>query len=155
MTDQALDDIDRGMLALLQRNNRRTLRDLADALEISAPTCLRRMRRLERLGVIRAHAALLDSQRVGLGVRAYVEISLVNASGSEMASFERRMQRCPDVIQCSELSGEVDYLLTVVTRDLEAYGEFTHRHLAVDRGVRSYRSLLVLRQTKNEHELPV
>lgn len=151
----ALDRTDRRLLVLLQKNNRRRLRDLADELEISTPTCLRRLRRLEAIGVIRGHAALLDAARVGLGVMAYVEISLVNASGSEMTAFERRMQRCPEVIQCSELAGDVDYLVTVVTRDMRAFGEFTRKHFADDRRVRSYRSLLVLRQTKNEHILPM
>ena len=154
METPALDHIDRRMLTLLQRNNRRTLRALADELSISAPTCLRRMRRLEKLGVIRAHAALVDPISVGLGVLAYVEVSLVNASGAEMTAFERRMQRCPEVIQCAELSGDVDYLLTVVARDLPAFGDFTRRHLADDRRIRTYRSLLVLRLPKNGHQLP-
>jgi DNA-binding Lrp family transcriptional regulator len=145
----------RRLLILLQKNNRRRLRDLADELEISTPTCLRRLRRLEAMGVIRGHTALLDAARVGLNVTAYVEISLVNASGSEMTAFERRMQRCPEVIQCSELAGEVDYLVTVVARDMRAFGEFTRKHFADDRRVRSYRSLLVLKQTKNEHILPM
>jgi Lrp/AsnC family transcriptional regulator, leucine-responsive regulatory protein len=93
METDNLDRTDRRLLALLQRNNRRRLRDLADELAISAPTCLRRMRRLESLGVIRAHAALLDASRVGFGVTAHVEVSLLNASGAEMAAFERR-SRC-------------------------------------------------------------
>lgn len=155
MNPPTLDRIDRRLLALLQQNNRRTLRDLADQLAVSAPTCLRRMRRLQDSGVIAGHVALLDPSRVGFGVSAYVEVSLVSASGAELSAFERRMQRCPEVLQCSEISGEVDYLLTVVARDLAAFGEFTRRHLADDRRVRTYRSLLVLRQTKNEHRLPV
>lgn len=155
MNPPTLDRIDRRLLALLQQNNRRTLRDLADQLAVSAPTCLRRMRRLQDSGVIAGHVALLDPSRVGFGVSAYVEVSLVSASGAELSAFERRMQRCPEVLQCSEISGEVDYLLSVVARDLAAFGEFTRRHLADDRRVRTYRSLLVLRQTKNEHRLPV
>jgi Lrp/AsnC family leucine-responsive transcriptional regulator len=155
MENHALDRTDRRLLALLQRNNRRRLRDLADELAISAPTCLRRMRRMESLGVIRAHAALLDASRVGFGVTAHVEVSLLNASGAEMAAFERRMQRHPEVIQCAEIAGEVDYLLTIVARDMHAFGEFTRAHLADDRRIRGYRSLLVLRQVKEEHALPV
>ena len=151
----ALDRIDRQLLALLQRNNRRRLRDLAAELAISAPTCLRRLRRLEQAGVIRAHAALLDTTRVGFGVTAFVEVSLVNASGAEQRAFERRMQRCAEVIQCAEIAGEVDYLLTVVARDMSSFGEFTRAHLADDTRVRSYRSLLVLRQPKHEHALPL
>jgi DNA-binding Lrp family transcriptional regulator len=150
-----LDRVDRQLLALLQRNNRRRLRDLAAELAISAPTCLRRMRRLEQLGVIRAHAALLDTARVGFGVTAFVEVSLVNASGPEQRAFERRMQRCAEVIQCAEIAGEVDYVLTVVTQDMPSFGEFTRAHLADDPRVRTYRSLLVLRQPKHEHVLPL
>ena len=150
-----LDSTDRRLLRLLQRNNRRRLRDLADDLAISAPTCMRRMRRLEASGFIRAHAALLDPVRIGLGVTAFIEVSLTNASGAEMAAFERRMARCPEVTQCSEISGDVDYLLTVQVHQLQEFAAFTRTQLSDDRRVRSYRSLLVLRQVKNEHELPV
>lgn len=150
-----LDTVDRRLLRLLQQNNRRRLRSLAAELGISAPTCLRRMRRLESRGVIRSHSALLDAGRVGFGVMAFVEISLTSASGSEMAAFERRMERCPEVIQCSELAGEVDYLLTVIAQDMPQFADFTRRHLADDRRIRAYRSLLVLRQTKSVHALPL
>jgi Lrp/AsnC family transcriptional regulator, leucine-responsive regulatory protein len=153
MKSASLDRIDRQLLTLLQRNNRRRLRDLATELEISAPTCLRRMRRLEALGVIRGHAALLDAARVGFGVTAFVEVSLVNASGAEQRAFERRMQRCAEVVQCSEIAGEVDYILTVIAKDLPAFGEFTRAYLADDSRVRAYRSLLVLRESKREHVL--
>jgi Lrp/AsnC family transcriptional regulator, leucine-responsive regulatory protein len=138
---------------LLQKNNRRSLRDLAGELGTSAPTCMRRMRRLESAGVIRAHTALLSPTR--FAVMAFVEVMLVNASGAEMAAFERRMIRCREVIQCSELAGEVDYLLTVRVREMQAFADFTRTQLGADRKVRSYRSLLVLRQLKNEHELPL
>ena len=155
MSAAPLDRLDKRLLRLLQQNNRRRLRDLAEELSVSAPTCLRRMRRLETLGVIRAHAALLDPRRVGFGVVAFVEVSLAHSSGSEMTAFERRMQRCPEVIQCSELAGEVDYLLTVMVADMPEFADFTRRQLADDRRVRSYRSLLVMRQTKNEYVLPI
>ena len=155
MDSPPLDRTDRRLLALLQRNNRRPLRSLAEEIGISAPTCLRRIRRLQASGVIRGHAALLDANRLGFHVTAYVEVSLVDASGSEMSAFERRMQRCPEVLQCSELAGDVDYLLTITVRDMPAFGEFTRRHFAGDARIRAYRSLLVLRQTKNEHVLPV
>jgi Lrp/AsnC family leucine-responsive transcriptional regulator len=150
-----LDRVDRLLLRLLQQNNRRRLRSLAAELGVSAPTCLRRMRRLESQGIIRAHAALLDASRVGYGVMAFVEISLTSSSGSEMSAFERRMERCREVVQCSELAGEVDYLITVICRDMAAFADFTRTQFADDRRVRSYRSLLVLRQTKRVHVLPV
>ena len=155
MHPATLDAIDRHLLRLLQKNNRRRLRDLAEELGISAPTCMRRMHRLQSTGVIRAHAALLNPGRVGFAVKAFIEVTLVTAGGNEMAAFERRISRCPEVTQCSELAGEVDYLLTVQVREMQEFAEFTRAHLADDRRIRSFRSLLVLRQLKDEHELSV
>jgi Lrp/AsnC family transcriptional regulator, leucine-responsive regulatory protein len=155
MRNAMFDATDRRLLRLLQKNNRRRLRDFAEELGISAPTCMRRIRRLESTGVIRAHAALLNPARLGFAVMAFVEVTLVNASGAEMAAFERRMSRCPEVTQCSELAGDVDYLLTVQVRKMQEFADFSRAHLGEDRRIRSYRSLLVLRQLKNEHELSV
>jgi Lrp/AsnC family leucine-responsive transcriptional regulator len=155
MRSAALDAIDRRLLKLLQKNNRRRLRDLADELGVSAPTCMRRMRRLQKAGVIRAHTALLNAERLGFAVKAFIEVTLVNAGGNDMTAFERQMSRCPEVTQCSELAGEVDYLLTVQVREMKEFADFTRTHLADDQRIRSYRSLLVLRQLKEEHELPV
>jgi Lrp/AsnC family transcriptional regulator, leucine-responsive regulatory protein len=155
MPEIALDTIDRRLLMLLQQNNRRPLRDLAFELAVSAPTCLRRMRRLASLGIIRAHCALLDAARLGFAVTAFVEVTLVNASGAEMAAFDRRIQRCAEVRACAELAGEIDYMLTVAVHDMREFSDFTRKHLADDRRIKSYRSLLILRQTKNEHALPL
>jgi len=155
MRPVSLDKFDRHLLTLLQENNRRPLRSLAAEVGVSPPTCLRRMRRLKSLGVIRAHAALLDATLVGYAVTGFVEITLASASGSEMLAFERRMARCPEVTQCVELAGDVDYLLTVIAHDLSEFSEFTRKHFAADRHVRAYRSLLVMRQTKGGHALPV
>ena len=151
----ALDRLDRELLGLLQRDNRRALREYAAELGISAPTCLRRLRKLEKSGVVERHAALLDPLRAGFGVMAYIEITLVNPSGARMAAFERRMRRCPQVLGCAELAGHVDYLLTVVARDMPWFSEFTRRELADDREVRSFKSLLVLREVKARGGLPL
>lgn len=155
MANPTLDVTDRRLLGLLQRNNRRRLRDLAEELGVSAPTCMRRVRRLEAAGVIRAHAALLDPASVGYGVMAFIEVTLISASGAQMAAFERRINRCPEVVQCSELAGDVDYLLTVKVRHMKEFADFTHTHLGSDPRIQSYRSLLVLRQLKDEHVLPL
>jgi len=150
-----LDPLDRQLLELLQQDNRRALREYAEQLGVSTPTCLRRLRRLEKSGVIERHAALLDPRRSGFGVMAYVEVTLVNPSGVKMAAFERRMHRCPQVLGCAELAGHVDYLLTVVALDMPQFGEFTRRELANDREVRKFNSLLVLREVKARGSLPL
>ena len=153
MQIDSLDAIDRRLLKLLQKNNRRRLRDLAEELGVSAPTCMRRMRRLQKAGVIRVHTALLNAERIGFAIKAFIEVTLVNAGGNDMTAFEREMSRCPEVTQCSELAGDIDYLLTVQVRGMREFADFTRMHLADDQRIRSYRSLLVLRQLKDEHEL--
>ena len=155
MTGLSLDAIDRKLLRLLQKHNRRPLRELATKLGIAAPTCMRRVRRLEANGVIRAHMAVLDPKKLGFGTFAFVEVVLVAPSGASIQSFERRMQRCPEVALCAEVAGDVDYLLLVRTVDMEEFPEFTRLQLAGDRSVKSFRSLLIMRQTKNELEIPV
>lgn len=72
-----------------------------------------------------------------------------------MVAFERRIKRCREVRACAEIAGEVDYVLTVVVHDMREFAEFARRHLAADRRIKSFRSLLVLRQTKDEHMLPL
>lgn len=151
----AIDAIDRRFLALLQANNRRALRDYAQALGISAPTCLRRLRRLEKKGVIVRHAAIVDAAQLGFAVTAFIEVSLVEASGARLVAFERRMQRCVEVLQCSEVAGDVDYLLMVATADMPSFSDFIRRYLGDDRYIRKYRSLLVLKNLKCQFELPV
>ena len=155
MVAVTLDAIDRRLLHLVQQDNRRALRALADQLGISAPTCLRRLRRLKRNGVIRAHAALLDPALVGFPVLAFVEVSLSHSSGAEMTAFERRMGKCPEVMQCAELAGDVDYMLTIVAADMQSFSAFTRKQFADSPKIRAYRSLIVMKQTKNEHTLPV
>ena len=150
-----LDQLDRKLLRLLQKDNRLPLRDLAVALGVSAPTCMRRVRRLESSGVIRSHMAVLDPKKLGFGTVAFVEVVLVAPSGVAIQNFERRMQRCPEVALCAEVAGDVDYLLLVRTAGMEEFSDFTRRQLGEDRSVKSFRSFLVMRQTKNELEVPV
>jgi Lrp/AsnC family transcriptional regulator, leucine-responsive regulatory protein len=151
----SIDPVDRRFLMLLQADNRRALRDYAEELGISAPTCLRRLRRLEAQGVILRHAAIVDPARAGFPVNALVEVSLVQAGGATMAAFERRMKRTPEVVQCCEVSGSVDYVLTVLARDMRSFSDFTRRYLADDQSIRAYRTLLVLKNIKRQFEIAV
>jgi Lrp/AsnC family leucine-responsive transcriptional regulator len=150
-----LDRIDRQLLAKLQQDNRRTVRALAEEVGISAPTCLRRMRRLAKNGVIRTNAALVNPKKLGYAVTAFVEVSLERTSGAALAAFEGRMGKSRQVMTCCEISGDVDYLLVVIARDLQDFSEFTRLHLGADRNIRAYRSQLVMRHVKNEHQVPV
>jgi Lrp/AsnC family transcriptional regulator, leucine-responsive regulatory protein len=150
-----LDALDLAILEHIQRDNRRSLRELAVALGVSPPTCLRRLRRLQRQKLIRAHVALLDPERLGLKVMAYVEVRLVDASGAAMRSFERHIRCRPEVRQMCEMAGDVDYLLQVWVTDADSLTRFAEEALASERSVRSYTTRLVLRRCKDDYALPL
>jgi len=150
-----LDPTDLQLLSLLQDDNRRTVRDLAAAVGVSAPTCLRRMRRLRNKRVIRADAALVDPNLVGYGVSAFLEINLHSTSAAALQQFEGRMKQHPLVMKCCEITGAVDYMLMVIAADLSAFSEFTQEILNADSNIAGLRTHLVMNSVKNEHRLPL
>lgn len=150
-----VDDVDRALLRLLQQNNQGTVRALAEQVGVSAPTCLRRIRALRQAGVIRHDTALLDPAKLGLGLLCYAEVALHLHSAPAVQTFGLRMRQLPHVLACDEIAGEADFLLQVLVKDMAAFSDFAQAHLASDSNVRSYRSLFVIRQHKDEHRLPI
>lgn len=150
-----VDDVDRALLRLLQENNQQTVRGLAEQVGVSAPTCLRRIRVLRRSGVIRHDTALLDPAKLGLSLFCYAEVTLHLHSAPAVQSFGLRMRLLPQVLGCSEIAGDADFLLHVIVKDMTAFSDFARTHLASDSNVKSYRSLFVIRQHKVEHRLPI
>lgn len=150
-----VDEVDRALLRLLQENNQRTVRALAEQVGVSAPTCLRRIRALRQAGVIRHDTALLDPAKLGLGLLCYAEVALHLHSAPAVQTFGLRMRELPQVLACSEIAGEADFLLHVIVKDMAAFSDFARTHLASDSNVKSYRSLFVIRQHKVEHRLPI
>lgn len=92
---------------------------LADQLQVSQPTCLRRIRELLEAGVISANVAMVDPFGLGYGMLAFLEISLINQSDEHMAQFETCMQRESEVMQCYFVSGEYDYFIAVHVNDMD------------------------------------
>lgn len=150
-----LDEVDHALLRLLQADNQLTVRLLATKVGVSAPTCLRRIRAMRRAGVIRHDAALLDAAKLGLGLQCFVEVALHQHSAAAVQTFGRRMKRVNEVMNCSEVAGESDFILQVIARDMAAFADFASKHLADDSNVKSYRTLFVIREHKAEHRLPI
>src|SRR3546814_303541 len=116
MAELDLDRTDRRILAELQRDGRLSNQELADRVSLSPSPCLRRVRRLEERGYIKRYGALVDAEKVGLGLLAYVSIRLdkhVGGSHAPMGEFARDVQRWPEVVECYAMSGDMDYLLRV------------------------------------------
>jgi Lrp/AsnC family leucine-responsive transcriptional regulator len=124
-----LDRIDLRILEELQSNARISIAELAKRVALTATPCARRVQLLEAAGFIRAYATLLDQAALGLPVNAFVEVRLVRESKAEVAEFESAMNRYPEVMECWAMSGGYDYLLRVVTPDLDGYNSFLRHRL--------------------------
>jgi Lrp/AsnC family leucine-responsive transcriptional regulator len=149
------DRTDVRLLELLQRDGRLTNVELAQRVALSASPCLRRVRQLEEAGFIRSYVALVDPQRVGLGLQAYVSVTLDKRRDNCVNAFHDAMQAAPEVLSCIALTGEMDYLLHVAAEDLEHFSRFLMSRLLKLDGVANVKSSFVLQAVKNTTELPL
>ena len=124
MANINLDAIDRRLLDALQRNGRLSATELAEQVGLTTSPCLRRLKILEREGVIRGYSALVDQAKVGLPVSVFVSVKLERQREESLERFESAVRRCPEVVECYLMTGQRDYLLRVVVKDLTAYNGF-------------------------------
>ena len=150
-----LDATDCRLLELLQADARITNVALAEAVHLSPAPCLRRVRELERSGVIRGYVALLDAESVGLDVSMFIQVSLEKQVGSALQGFEEAIEHCPEVMECYLMTGDSDYLLRVVAPDLKALQGFIVERLARIPYVSNIRSSMTLKQVKYKTALPI
>jgi Lrp/AsnC family leucine-responsive transcriptional regulator len=150
-----LDRTDRRILAALQQDGRMSLIALAERVGLSPTPCTRRVRALETAGVIQGYAALVDPRRVGQAIQAIVQIKLEQHTDEIAERFRRSLQERPEVMACYAMAGDMDFLLHVVVRDIEALSDFTLRRLLRIPGVRDVRSSVVLETVKRTITVPV
>ncbi|HWK71341.1 Lrp/AsnC family transcriptional regulator [Pollutimonas sp. M17] len=151
MAQNDLDRIDRQILMELQRNGRLSNQELADRVSLSPSPCLRRVRRLEDEGYIQNYVALVDPDKVGLKLLAYVTIRLnkvFRASHSPVSDFARDVQTWPEVVECYAMSGDMDYLLRVQVTDLTEFSRFAMDKLMQHPAVVDMRSSFTLQHIK-------
>jgi Lrp/AsnC family leucine-responsive transcriptional regulator len=156
MSKELLDRTDRKILAELQRDGRLTNQELADRVSLSPSPCLRRVRRLEEDGYIQRYVGLVDPEKVGFGLLAYVTIRLNKHSGSShapMADFARDVQGWPEVVACYAMTGDMDYLLRIQVRDLAHFSRFAMDTLMHHPSVIDMRSSFALQKIKETTEL--
>lgn len=155
MVRHRLDDIDRKILAELQADGRMTNVELANRVKITAPPCLRRVRVLENAGYIKAYHAELDAQALGYEVSAYAFVGLASQAEQDLRAFEQQVASWPQVRSCHMLSGEVDFVLLCVAKNVPELQEFITRDLTSARNVASVRTALVIRIVKETCGVPV
>ena len=145
-----LDDIDKRIVAALQANGRLAMVDLADRVGLSATPCQRRVKRLEEEGVIGRYTALVPPPSVGLTLQALVQVTLDDHSEKTVEAFEAAIRARPEVIACYAVTGDMDFLLHVLTPDLASFSDFALKALLRMPGVRGTRSSFIMQAVKNE-----
>ena len=125
-----MDATDRKLLVLLQEDSTLSIAQLAEQVGLSATPCWKRIQRLEADGVIERRVALVDPQKVGLGLSVFVAIEAGDHSPAWMDRFAATVIAMPEVMEAHRMAGDVDYMLRVVTTDLAAYDQFYKRLIA-------------------------
>lgn len=143
------------LLNLLQSDGRITNAKLAEHLQMSETPCWRRLKRLEESGIIEGYQANLNRRKLGLGVMAFVQLSCSEHNQEATAEFQRIVEVTPNILSCHNTTGEDDFLLVVVARDLDDYSAFVDNTLRRLPGVTSIRSNLSLKEMKASNRLPV
>lgn len=150
-----LDEIDVQILAILQNDGRITNADLAKKVKLSPPSVLQRVRNLERAGLVRGYFALLDPERLGLKITALAMVSLSLHQEQPIERFRRAIQEIPEVLECYHVSGEFDFLLKIVVRDIRAYEALIRERLSKIKGIQQIKTSFVLATPKSTTQIPL
>ena len=154
MNAGAIDGLDRKILEALQADGRASNVELAALVHLSAPQCFRRVRALEERGVIRGYRAEVTPDAIGLGVMAYVSLNIAGEQFGRVREIEARIRDFGQILECHTVSGDSDYLLKVVARDLKSLSQFLTDRLMQVPGVDDVRSMICLEQIKAPAALP-
>lgn len=155
MSDIELDRIDLRIINLLQSNNQITNIELADAVAVSPPTCLRRVRRLREAGIITGDVCLIDPGKIGSYLLVIVEVELKNEDRALMDVFEKTLSAEECVMQCYLVTGETDYVLVVCVKDMREYEKFSRELLYSNSLVNKFRTLTVMSRVKYDTKFPM
>ena len=149
-----MDKIDLAILRELQKDARIRITDLASKVNLSATPCARRVAALEASGVIQQYTALLDQQKVGLPVSIFVAVELKEQTAASIDAFKRQVSEFEEIMEGYLMTGSRDFLMRVVTADLQAYEKFLHDKLTVVPGIQSIRSRFAISQFIRRSNLP-
>jgi DNA-binding Lrp family transcriptional regulator len=150
-----LDHIDRRILQALQRDGRLQNVELAKRVGLSPSPCLRRVRLLEKAGVIERYTALLNASKIGINLTVFARVSLVSQDAEMVEQFANMIKKLPQVVECHIMAGECDALLRVVAADLDGYRKFQSTHLTRKNGVQTVKTDIPMQKIKLSTDLPL
>jgi DNA-binding Lrp family transcriptional regulator len=149
-----VEDQDARILAYLQRDGRATNQQLADEVGMSTSACWRRVRALEESGIIQGYAALVAREQAGFTMSAVLHVSLERHDAKFVDEFVSRVTKRREVLECFATTGDADYHLRVVVRDMKAYNDFLDEFMFRIPGIRHVRSNVILKEIKAAVALP-
>jgi Lrp/AsnC family transcriptional regulator, leucine-responsive regulatory protein len=150
-----LDDIDIKILQQLQQDSKITNKEISNKLDLSVTAIYERIKRLERNKVVSRYVALLNPEKVDKGFTVLCQIKLLQHTQAYMEKFETEVARLPEVLECYHVSGEYDYNLKVVVKDMEAYREFMVTKLTTLEHIGSTQSTFIISSVKSTTVLPL
>ena len=150
-----LDPFEKLILKELQRDGRASTQALSDAVGLSTSPCWRRVKRLEDDGYITRYTAILDDKKLGLRALAHIQVSLVDYEPTSIDKFQSFIDTNEQVLECSSITGEFDYILKVAAIDPESLEQFIMQSLLRLKVVKTTATTFILRQMKVAEALPI
>ncbi|MFP4152572.1 MAG: Lrp/AsnC family transcriptional regulator [Alkalispirochaeta sp.] len=150
-----LDEVNRKILSILQRDGSITNADLARLIGLAPASTLERVKKLEQSGAIRKYSAIVDQEQVGLPITAFVEIAITDHSTEAVTEFSRHVKAIPEVLECHHVAGNNDFLLKVVATDIAGYERFILDRIATLANIGKITTVFVLSTVKRDGAIPV
>jgi len=143
-----LDKIDRKILSILQADATTSVQDIAEEIGLTNNPCWRRIKKLEEQGVIEQRVAVVNPKAIGLGITAFVTIRIDSHNGKWLEAFASVIENIPEIVECHRMTGDVDYLLKILLRDLEHYDKVYQGLIAGVPGLKDVSSTFSMEQLK-------
>ncbi len=143
------------ILQLLQENASLSTAEIAEKVGLSQSPCWRRISRLEQEGIIRKKVVVLDHTKLGMEVVVFVNVSLTAHGRQNLAAFEKEIRKYPEVLECYTVTGQMDYLLKIVTKDIQHYESFIRNKLMTLPMIREMHSTIAITEIKDTTQLPL
>jgi len=150
-----MDRIDRRILQTLQQDGKLANNELAQQVGLSASPCLRRVKQIEDAGIIEKYVALVNPQKVNLGLTVFARIWLKGQDAKTVNHFIDSVREIPEIVECQLMAGDCDFFLRIVVSDLDAYRKFQIQHLNKITGIQNVKTEIPLQSIKQTTELPL
>ncbi|OCJ13006.1 AsnC family transcriptional regulator [Rhizobium sp. AC44/96] len=151
----ALDDFDRQILAILQKDNLTPQRKIGEAVNLSAPAVQRRIKRMTETGVIQANVAIVDPAALGHPITIFVEVEVISETAEQIENAKREFAAIPEIQLCYYVTGEADFVLVVTVPSMTAYEALTRRLFFGNNNVKKFRTFVAMDRIKAGLEVPV